>query len=179
MTPHFLVSTKMSLSYIENAEDDIAFNEYLEEARRNFLQEEDIIERYDPDSEFILRNLWSDESNSVVEGFLDTLIIPPINTSNTPFTPVADLLNDIPVFEIEILKLAEFPNKSQVVKRVNDIIIKDAIENNYMCSITFEDISAENSACVAPCYHVFNREAILNWLKIQHTCPQCRQECSL
>lgn len=62
------------------------------------------------------------------------------------------------------------------LKRVSDIIISDAIRNKLLCSISMEPIT-EDSVCVSPCYHVFNKESIDTWLKTSTTCPDCRNVC--
>lgn len=64
-------------------------------------------------------------------------------------------------------------------KRVADLVIADAVKNCASCPITMEPIKAESAACVAPCYHVFEKEAITHWLGTHHTCPQCRENCIL
>ena len=55
-------------------------------------------------------------------------------------------------------------------------IIKAAVGTD--CPITFEPIQEATSA-VTSCQHVFKREAIVEWLKKNTTCPVCREECEL
>jgi hypothetical protein len=64
-------------------------------------------------------------------------------------------------------------------KRVADLVIADAINRGATCSISMEELTKENAACVAPCYHCFEREAIQSWLRQATTCPECRADCSL
>jgi hypothetical protein len=64
-------------------------------------------------------------------------------------------------------------------KRVADLVIADAISKGASCPISMEELTKENAACVAPCYHCFEREAITSWLRQATTCPECRSECSL
>jgi len=55
-------------------------------------------------------------------------------------------------------------------------IIKEAVGTD--CPITFEPIQ-ETTAAVTSCQHVFKRDAIIQWLKKNTTCPVCREECEL
>jgi len=55
-------------------------------------------------------------------------------------------------------------------------IIKAAVGTD--CPITFEPIQ-EATAAVTSCQHVFKRDAIIQWLKKNTTCPVCREECEL
>lgn len=64
-------------------------------------------------------------------------------------------------------------------KRVAEIVIADAIKNAMCCPITMDPIKANSAACVAPCYHVFEKEAITHWLATHDNCPQCRESCAL
>jgi hypothetical protein len=64
-------------------------------------------------------------------------------------------------------------------KRVADLVIADAISKDASCPISMEQLTKENAACVAPCYHCFEREAIESWLRQATTCPECRCDCSL
>ena len=55
-------------------------------------------------------------------------------------------------------------------------IIKAAVGTD--CPITFEPIQ-EAAAAVTTCQHVFKRDAIIQWLKKNTTCPVCRDECEV
>jgi SUMO ligase MMS21 Smc5/6 complex component len=62
-------------------------------------------------------------------------------------------------------------------KRVADIMIAHAIQSKETCPITMEPIDSA-SACVSPCYHSFQAEAIRTWLSTNSTCPVCREACT-
>jgi hypothetical protein len=64
-------------------------------------------------------------------------------------------------------------------KRVADLMIADAVAKGECCSITMNPLTPDTAACVAPCYHVFEREAIHTWLATKSTCPTRRQPCSV
>jgi len=64
-----------------------------------------------------------------------------------------------------------------VQKRVADIVIAHAIQSKESCPITMEPIHS-SSACVSPCYHCFQAEAIRTWLSTESTCPVCREICT-
>ncbi len=79
-----------------------------------------------------------------------------------------DLLND------------EFPSTlSEPKKRVVDIVLRDAVSKGDVCPITLDPITLIGSVCVAPCYHVFQKDAIQTHLKTSKLCPQCREPCTL
>lgn len=67
----------------------------------------------------------------------------------------------------------------KVQKRVADLMIADAVSKGETCSITLNPLTQETATCVAPCYHIFEKEAIQTWLATKHTCPECREPCSL
>jgi hypothetical protein len=61
---------------------------------------------------------------------------------------------------------------------VATLLIEDAIAKKQDCSITMEPISA-TTATVTSCYHVFNKDAIQQWLERNTSCPVCKQKCTL
>jgi hypothetical protein len=77
------------------------------------------------------------------------------------------------------LSFLSVPKEKQVQNRVERVMIEKAIEENLSCSITLTPLTQETAACVAPCYHVFDKEAIQIWLTTKNTCPECRRVCSL
>jgi hypothetical protein len=64
-------------------------------------------------------------------------------------------------------------------KRVEDIMIADAMSKGGCCPITMNPLTSISAKCVAPCYHIFEKEAIQTWLNDNNTCPECRIPCSL
>jgi hypothetical protein len=64
-------------------------------------------------------------------------------------------------------------------RNIVDAIIRDAISQKSTCPISTELITQETAACVAPCYHIFQREYIAQWLHIDATCPTCRAPCRM
>jgi hypothetical protein len=69
--------------------------------------------------------------------------------------------------------------KVQTQARISKLMIADAVASNATCPITTNPLTLTNAVCVAPCYHIFEREAICIWLETKDTCPECRQTCSL
>jgi hypothetical protein len=65
------------------------------------------------------------------------------------------------------------------VKRVADIVIADALNQELSCAISLTPLTKENAVCVAPCYHVFEKDGIQKWLSTSSTCPECRTPCAL
>lgn len=74
-------------------------------------------------------------------------------------------------------QIKEHPAIPPVQKRVADIVIAHAIQSKESCPITMEPIDSA-SACVSPCYHSFQAEAIRTWLSTNFTCPVCRESCT-
>jgi hypothetical protein len=64
-------------------------------------------------------------------------------------------------------------------KRVAELVIANAVDTGTICPITMDPLTVDTAACVAPCYHVFEQEAIRQWLVTQTTCPECREPCAL
>ncbi len=71
------------------------------------------------------------------------------------------------------------PIQNKVQKRIADLVIQDAIKQELTCSITMNPLTLETATCVAPCYHIFDKNAITTWLETKNTCPECRVQCSL
>lgn len=64
-------------------------------------------------------------------------------------------------------------------RNIADAMIRDAISQKATCPISMEPITQETAVCVAPCYHVFQRESIAQWLERETSCPTCREPCRL
>ena len=46
---------------------------------------------------------------------------------------------------------------------------------NDSCPITHEDFNDDSIVCqISHCHHNFNKNALVNWLKQNYTCPICR-----
>ena len=71
------------------------------------------------------------------------------------------------------------PSISPPQKRVCNIVIADAVAKGLACPITMNPLTPETAACIAPCYHVFEKEAIKTWLVDHPSCPECRTPCAL
>lgn len=76
-------------------------------------------------------------------------------------------------------ELNQMKTSFKVQKRIADLVIKDVIQQELTCSITMNPFTPETATCVAPCYHVFDKDAITTWLETKDTCPECREKCSL
>ena len=76
-------------------------------------------------------------------------------------------------------RLREQPPKPPPPKaHISAIVLKDAITENKICSITHDPITL-SSTCVSPCYHCFTTDAIKTWLLTNITCPECREIISI
>jgi hypothetical protein len=93
--------------------------------------------------------------------------------------PRLNIINNIFNDDISPIYPRAAPAAAKPQKRVADLVIADAVKSEACCPITMDPIKAETAACVAPCYHVFEKEAIQGWLADHTTCPQCREACSL
>jgi hypothetical protein len=58
------------------------------------------------------------------------------------------------------------------------MIIAEAVKQKQQCSITFDDITADN-ASVTTCGHVFTTDAIKQWMQQHDSCPECRKQCRI
>ena len=58
------------------------------------------------------------------------------------------------------------------------MIISEAVTQHRQCSISLDDITADN-ACVTTCGHVFTKDAISRWMQQHSTCPECRKQCGI
>ena len=57
---------------------------------------------------------------------------------------------------------------------VATIMKRDAVATNYECPITMEPFTADTSAAVTPCFHLFGKDAIHRWIQAHHSCPVCK-----
>ncbi len=62
-------------------------------------------------------------------------------------------------------------------KHVANLVLQKAEQEGTTCPITMEPIKAMTAA-VTSCGHVFQMEALKNWLQTNRHCPECRQPCS-
>ena len=69
------------------------------------------------------------------------------------------------------------PTVDSPKKRIADILIADAVSKGEQCCISMNPLTPDTASCVAPCYHIFETEAIKTWLATKHTCPTCREPC--
>lgn len=68
------------------------------------------------------------------------------------------------------------PSVACLPPHVVSLLIRDAVSTGTMCPITMEPLTTENAE-VTSCGHVFEREALDNWIATGHdTCPQCRHK---
>jgi hypothetical protein len=137
-------------------------------------------------------NYWTNEDASLVELVRQALVTAVEQVSQEPDSTdtnydeqVAFGLSSISrsTYDPSLLAhcniLPTLKPKSTVQKRVASVMIEKAIADNLSCPITLNPLTAESAVCVAPCYHVFDKEAIQTWLQTKNTCPECRCECSL
>ena len=61
-------------------------------------------------------------------------------------------------------------------KYICDIIINDFISKEKNCPITMDVLTYEEAGLTS-CFHVFNKNMVLNWVMEHKTCPSCRKEC--
>ena len=64
-------------------------------------------------------------------------------------------------------------------ERISKLVISDAIVKGDTCPISLTQLTPESAVCLGPCYHVFDKGAITEWLKTKKICPACRVNCSL
>jgi len=103
--------------------------------------------------------------------------IPYTNTWNNIWNNIWNDFGDLPPLTPQ--QAQQHPQVQKPQKRVADIVISNAVREGGVCPITMEPIRADSAACVAPCYHVFEKSAIEHWMTQHTTCPQCRESCAL
>ena len=87
---------------------------------------------------------------------------------------------------VQILRRPPSPEPQQVEepkmevvrpnKEIIDLIVNNEITKKSICPISLEEISKE-TAVVTNCFHVFSKENIENWLKVNDFCPICKTKC--
>ena len=61
-------------------------------------------------------------------------------------------------------------------RHIADLVLAKAEADGQTCPITMEPIR-RNTASITSCGHIFQTEAIREWLQTRYTCPDCRQPC--
>jgi len=89
----------------------------------------------------------------------------PLWDDGTPVTVSESESEDTPVTAIQRAK-----------PHLTRLVVTDAIKENKLCSITHDPITLD-SVCIFPCYHCFSKDAIQTWLRLNRTCPECREVC--
>ena len=90
-------------------------------------------------------------------------------------------ISNDPVREDETYQVLEkeIQQTNKPFQRVANIVMDHAVKTGAFCSISMDPITPENSICVAPCYHIFKKESIQEWLKTSDRCPECRTSCGI
>lgn len=133
----------------------------------------------------------------------ETTIVPiiehvtlPTSLMGTEFTATASANNDeyrIPQILWRVSPPSPFlvPQRQQIImkqkesipRRIAWLIAEDAQKQGDTCAITMEEISPMTAA-VTTCFHVFNGDALTDWLAHHRTspytpCPVCRKDFSM
>lgn len=70
------------------------------------------------------------------------------------------------------------PRPPTFPKHLADQVLAAAEAAGQTCPITMEPIK-RSAATITSCGHVFQKEAIAEWMQGHDTCPECRQPCSV
>lgn len=70
------------------------------------------------------------------------------------------------------------PTFENVPQRIINSFIENAEKKEEFCAITMEPIR-RTECVVTPCWHLFQREAFLEWNARQKSCPSCHARCSV
>jgi hypothetical protein len=57
---------------------------------------------------------------------------------------------------------------------VMELLVKNAMEKNEVCSITLQPFSDLSKLGITSCFHLFDYEAIQTWQEEKDSCPTCR-----
>jgi hypothetical protein len=113
-------------------------------------------------------------------GQIDPILTPMFSPSSPS---IAVLLLSLGSFDLD--NVNSLPSKQKnnhlppVSKRVETIVIKDALEKGEICPITLSSLTKETACCVSPCYHVFDKDSIQKWVNENWSCPICKEDCCL
>ena len=101
---------------------------------------------------------------------------------DTPFTTTNEVLWTLATAPVpEPPPLAQVHDKEKIPKRIAWLIAEDAAKAGETCPISTNDISPI-TASVTTCYHVFETEAINEWVQrnpINTPCPVRRKPCEV
>lgn len=61
---------------------------------------------------------------------------------------------------------------------VAETLLEKAIANKQICPISFEELKKGQTA-VTSCFHLFEQNAIQEWMKTHSKCPICKKKCSV
>ena len=75
-------------------------------------------------------------------------------------------------------KIIEHEKSKKIPSRIARLIAQDAEVAGEVCPITMDTITATNCS-VTSCFHVFDRDAIAQWMVNNTACPVCKQACSV
>lgn len=75
-------------------------------------------------------------------------------------------------------KIIEHEKNKKIPSRIARLIAQDAEVAGELCPITMDTITATNCS-VTSCFHVFDRDAIAQWMVNNTACPVCKQACSV
>jgi hypothetical protein len=115
-------------------------------------------------TQYEVHNPWYDEYKSLRRKMLKSIQEQQSRTvrSNTP-----------PVEDPPRLPAATAFVATKPPKHVAEIIKRDAIANKITCSISLDDIRADMTVTVTPCFHIFESTSLKGWIQRTPSCPVC------
>ena len=162
-------------NYQQNQDSNFNFNfNYERNQESDPNQESDINEESEPNEEVANEEVQNQDSEP--------------NQESEPNEELANQSeNSLINFESELLNILDFSNVdfNEISERnINNIIENNIHELKYeeinnpvndSCPISQEDFTNDSNICqIKYCKHNFNKNALVNWLKRNHTCPMCR-----
>ena len=91
---------------------------------------------------------------------------------------IEEIIRDIKINKVNPVNLIGLNRLNRVIK--NYIFTKDKKnKKDKKCCICLENISKHDNIMLYPCFHIFHRKCILEWIKIKSSCPMCKFDINL